>query len=166
MALQFNETILFKTHQHPIIPIIATLKGICFFGIPIGIATYFLSSFSVLITTSVVLVCSVGIAIYDHYLYSQSWFYVGNQKISLFVRTGIWSQWSSNIRYRNIHDLACSKNTMPSYFFGYGTLFARASGGDGDFTAPYIPKVGKVYSIVNTLMRYTDDERDAISTVE
>ena len=104
--------------------------------------------------------------IYHMYLHFNSWLLVGNQKVSLVVRNGIFSQWSSNIRYRNMNDIACSKHTAFSYFFGYGTLFARSSGADGDFQAAYIPKVGKIYAIMNTLCRYNDDERELIHTLE
>ena len=72
-----------------------------------------------------------------------------------------------NIRYRNIRDCAVSKNSMLGFFLKYGTLFVRASSGsDGDFLAHHVPKVGKVYALVNALSRYNDDERASIDTIE
>lgn len=71
-----------------------------------------------------------------------------------------------NIRYRNIRDSAISKNSMWGYFFKYGSLFIRSSAQDGDFRAHYVPKVGKIYALVNALSRYSDDERAKFSTIE
>jgi hypothetical protein len=92
---------------------------------------------------------------------------IGNQKITLSVRNGIFSQYAMNIRYRNIRDCAVSKNNIFGYLFKYGTIFVRASSGsDGDFHAEYVPKVGKVYALINALSRYTDDERSHFDTIE
>lgn len=92
---------------------------------------------------------------------------VGNQKITLSIRNGIFSQYAMSIRYRNIRDCAVSKNSMIGYFLKYGTLFVRASSGsDGDFQARYVPKVGKVYALINALSRYNDDDRASIDSIE
>ena len=71
-----------------------------------------------------------------------------------------------NIRYRNIRDSAVSKNSMWGYLFKYGSLFIRSSAAEGDFRAHYVPKVGKVYALVNALSRYSDDERASIDSIE
>ena len=71
-----------------------------------------------------------------------------------------------NIRYRNIRDSAVSKNSMWGYLFKYGSLFIRSSAQDGDFRAHYVPKVGKIYALVNALSRYSDDERAAFDSIE
>jgi hypothetical protein len=71
-----------------------------------------------------------------------------------------------NIRYRNIRDSAVSKNSMIGFFLKYGTLFIRSTSAEGDFIAKYVPKVGKIYALINALSRYTDDERSHIDTVE
>lgn len=92
---------------------------------------------------------------------------VGNQKITLSVRNGLFSQYAMNIRYRNIRDCAVSKNSLVGYLLKYGTLFVRASSGsDGDFQARHVPKVWKVYALINALSRYTDDERAQFDTIE
>jgi hypothetical protein len=71
-----------------------------------------------------------------------------------------------NIRYRNIRDSAVSKNTIWGYFFKYGSLFIRSSAADGDFRASYVPKVGKIYALINALSRYSDDERARFDSIE
>jgi hypothetical protein len=71
-----------------------------------------------------------------------------------------------NIRYRNIRDSAVSKNSLLGFLLKYGTLFIRSTSAEGDFTAKFVPKVGKVYALINALSRYTDDERSHIDTVE
>lgn len=71
-----------------------------------------------------------------------------------------------NVRYRNIRDCAVSKHSMWSFFFKYGTIFVRSSANEGDFHAEYVPKVGKVYALVNALSRYSDEERTHIDTIE
>ena len=91
---------------------------------------------------------------------------IGNQKITLSVRNGLWSQYAMNIRYRNIRDSAVSTNSMWGYLFKYGTLFVRSSAQDGDFRAHFVPKVGKVYALVNALSRYSDDERAHFDSIE
>lgn len=135
-------------------------------GIPLIIIIYFLSEFSLGWTLFFGLVITIGFIGYYYYLWSLSWLLIGNQKITLYVRDGIFSQYSMNIRYRNIRDSACSKNNIFSYLFKYGTFFARSSGAEGDFTAKFVPKVGKVYALVNALTRYSDDDRETIKTIE
>ncbi len=91
---------------------------------------------------------------------------VGNQKVTLAIRNGIWSQYAMSIRYRNIRDCAISKNSMWGYLFKYGSLFIRSSANEWDFRAYFVPRAGKIYAIVNTLSRYTDDERAGIDSIE
>jgi hypothetical protein len=55
---------------------------------------------------------------------------------------------------------------MIGFLLKYGTLFIRSTNAEGDFIAKYVPKVGKVYALINALSRYTDDERSHIDTVE
>lgn len=86
--------------------------------------------------------------------------------MTLSVRNGIFSQYAMNIRYRNIRDSAVSKNNLLGFLLKYGTLFMRSTNAEGDFVAKYVPKVGKVYALVNALSRYSDDERAQIETIE
>jgi uncharacterized membrane protein YdbT with pleckstrin-like domain len=162
----FEEKILYKTHQHWIIPVINSLKLIIIVAIPMAIVTYFLSGYSWALTSLVFIIISAILAAYDHYLWHHSWLMIGNQKVTLSIRNGLWSQYAMNIRYRNIRDLAVSKNSIWGYLFKYGSLFVRSSVAEGDFRAHYVPKVGKVYALINALSRYSDDERAGFSSIE
>lgn len=165
--IRFEEKVLYKSRQHWIVPTIQSLKMIVAIAFPVGLVTYFFSDFSWIWTTSAFLLVSFLAIAYDHYLWYHSWFMVGNQKLTLSVRNGIFSQYAMSIRYRNIRDCAVSKNSVIGYFLKYGTLFVRASSGsDGDFQARYVPKVGKVYALINALSRYNDDERSRFDTIE
>ena len=162
----FSEKILYKTHQHWIIPVINSLKLIIIVATPIAMMTYFFSGYSWGWTIFIGLLISGSLVAYDHYLWHHSWLMIGNQKITLSIRNGLWSQYAMNIRYRNIRDSAVSKNSMWGYLFKYGTLFVRSSAQDGDFRAHFVPKVGKVYALVNALSRYSDDERAHFDSIE
>lgn len=161
----FEEKILYKCHQHWIIPVINSFKLIIIVSIPLAIVTYFLS-YSWIITSLVFIAMSAILIAYDHYLWHHSWLMIGNQKITLSIRNGLWSQYAMNIRYRNIRDSAVSKNSIWGYIFKYGSLFVRSSVAEGDFRAHYVPKVGKIYALINALSRYSDDERAGINSIE
>ena len=161
----FEEKILYKTHQHWIIPAINSVKLIFLIALPISVFTYFLV-YSWLITSCVFLIISGIVIVYDHYLWEHSWLMIGNQKVTLSIRNWLWSQYAMNIRYRNIRDSAVSKNSVWWYFFKYVTLFIRSSANDGEFRASYVPKVGKIYALINALSRYSDDERAKFNTIE
>lgn len=108
----FEEKILYKTRQHWIIPLINSLKLILLIALPVAVASYFIFSYSWGISSLIFVIMSIALGAYDHYLWHHSWLMIGNQKITLLVRNGLWSQYAMNIRYRNIRDSAVSKNSM------------------------------------------------------
>lgn len=164
--IRFEEKILYKVHQHWMIPLIQSLKLCIIVILPITGAIYFGSNYSVLWTVIGCILVSGIVLGYEHYLWHHSWLMVGNQKVTLSVRNGLFSQYAMNIRYRNIRDCAVSKNNILGFIFKYGTLFIRSTSAEGDFTAYYVPKVGKVYALVNALSRYNDDERASMDSIE
>lgn len=164
--IRFEEKILYKARQHWIVPVIKSLKMIASWALPLAFVVYFLSSFSWTWTLTTFLVLGGVTSIYYYYLWAHSWLMIGNQKVTLSVRNGIFSQFAMNIRYRNIRDCAVSKSNVLSFIFKYGTLFIRSSGAEWDFEAKYVPKVWKIYALVNALSRYNDDERSEISSIE
>jgi hypothetical protein len=164
--IHFEEKILYKTHQHWIVPVLSTIKLLLLVALPTTIVVYFISQYSSLITGVYGLVVSLAIVFYDHYLWEHSWLLIGNQKVTLSVRNGIFSQFAMNIRYRNIRDSAVSKHSMLGFLLKYGTVFVRSSAAEGDFRAHYVPKVGKVYALINALSRYSDEERAHIDSIE
>ncbi len=95
---KFDEKILYKTHQHWIIPVIGSIKYIGLIALPLAIVTYFLMSYSLIWTFSVFLIVSAVVIAYDHYLWEHSWLFIGNQKVTLSVRNGIFSQFAMNVR--------------------------------------------------------------------
>jgi hypothetical protein len=164
--IRFEEKILYKTRQHWIIPLIASIKLLILIILPTTIIIWFMSDFSLAITGVWFFILSGSILWYEHYLWHHSWLLIGNQKVTLSIRNGIFSQYATNVRYRNIRDSAVSKNSMLGFFLKYGSLFIRSSAAEGDFTAKYVPKVGKIYALVNALSRYSDDERSHIDSIE
>lgn len=138
---KFEEAIIYKTHQHWIVFMLQILKLAVFVGIPVAIGALLFSDW---MYASLAFACVLAIVvIYEHYLHVKSGLFIGNQKITLFVRNGLFSQYAMSIRYNNIQDCACSKNSILGYWLGYGTFFARSiSGKDGEhFQANYVPKV-------------------------
>ncbi len=162
----FEEKILYKTRQHWIIPTVKSIKYFFLIVLPISLFTYFASSFSIVWVLIVGILILVSIVAYIYYLWFHSWLMIGNQKVTLTIRNGIFSQYAMNLRYRNIRDCAVSKNSMFWYIFKYGSLFLRSSWAEWDFEAQFVPKVWKIYALVNALSRYNDDDRMSIATIE
>jgi len=72
-----------------------------------------------------------------------------------------------SIHYKNIRDMAFSKNNIFHYMFGYGTFFARSSAwAVGDLEATHIPHIQRVYRAVNYLYNLSEDERKNISVLD
>jgi hypothetical protein len=163
---RFEEKILMRTRQHWIVLVIGSVKLVLYFALPLGFFAYLLSGWSFGWALWIFLIMTSLVILYDHYLWHHSWLLIGNQKITLSVRNGIFSQYAMNIRYRNIRDSAVSKKSIVGYLLKFWTLFVRSSTNEWDFQAHYVPKVGKVYAIVNALSRYTDDERSKIHSIE
>lgn len=125
--IHFEEKILYKTHQHWIVLFRAILQYGVLFSAILGIIVYFLSSYSVTWTSAMACMSLIGISFYQYYLWSHSWLLIGNQKITLSVRNGLFSQFAMNIRYRNIRDSAVSKHSILGFLLKYGTIFVRSS---------------------------------------
>lgn len=164
--MRFEEKILYKCRQHWIIPVVQSLKLLFIIIIPMTIIFWFITNYSFWMTLVWFIILCILILWYEHYLWHHSWLFIGNQKVTLSVRNGIFSQYAMNIRYRNIRDSAVSKNSMIGFFLKYWTLFIRSTNAEGDFTAKFVPKVGKVYALINALSRYSDDERAHIDSIE
>lgn len=162
---KFDEKILYKTNQHPIVPVIKSLQYTLGVFV-LSVVVYFVTSYSWAWTLSLAFFGIIVVSYYQYYLWRHSWLFVGNQKVTLSVRNGIFSQYAMNVRYRNIRDCAVSKHSMWSFLFKYGTVFIRSSANEWDFHADYVPKVGKVYALINALSRYTDEERADIENIE
>ncbi len=161
----FEEKILYRTRKHWIHPTLQCIKYIFYIAFPLALWVHFIW-YSWILTCAVFFILSMLTIAYDHYLWHNSWLLIGNQKITLSVRNGIFSQYAMNIRYRNIRDCAVSKNSMFQFFFKYWNIFIRSSANEWDFRAYFVPKVWKVYALINALSRYSDEERSAIDSIE
>jgi hypothetical protein len=123
----FDEKVLYKTRRHWIIPVVNSIKLILIFVVPSAVILYFFSGYHLPITCIYICIALLLVAWYDHYLWEHSWLIIGNQKITLSVRSGIFSQFAMNIRYRNIRDCAVTKKSIWSFLFKFGTIFIRSS---------------------------------------
>lgn len=164
--MRFEEKILYKCRQHWIIPAVQSIKLLILIILPTTIFLWFISNYSLWITIVWFFILCILILWYEHYLWHHSWLFIWNQKVTLSVRNGIFSQYAMNIRYRNIRDSAVSKNSLLGFLLKYGTLFIRSTNSEGDFIAKFVPKVGKIYALINALSRYSDDERAHIDSIE
>ncbi len=160
----FEEKILYKTRQHWIIPIVKSSHYILFI-LPILFLIYFLSTSWILIFYLFFSTSTLVIS-YKYYIWFHSWFFVGNQNITLSIRNGIFSQYAMNVRYSNIRDVVVSKHTICEFLFKYGTITIRSSPNEWDFHVNFIPKVGKIYALINALSHYSDEERYKIDSIE
>ena len=164
--MRFEEKILYKSRQHWIIPTIQSIKLLLLIIIPLTVFLWFITNYSLGMTIVWFCILCIFILGYEHYLWRHSWLFIWNQKVTLAVRNGLFSQYAMNIRYRNIRDSAVSKNSMIGFILKYGTLFIRSTNSEWDFIAKYVPKVGKIYALINALSRYSDDERANIDSIE
>ncbi len=164
--MRFEEKILYKCRQHWIIPAVQSIKLLLVIILPLSVLLWFITNYSLWMTIVWFFILCILIIGYEYYLWYHSWLFIWNQKVTLAVRNGIFSQYAMNIRYRNIRDSAVSKNSMIGFILKYGTLFIRSTNADWDFIAKYVPKVGKIYALINALSRYSDDERAHIDTIE
>ncbi len=164
--MRFEEKILYKCRQHWIIPATQSIKLLFIFIIPITILLWFITNYSLWMTLVGFIILCILILGYRYYLWYHSWLFIWNQKVTLSVRNGMFSQYAMNIRYRNIRDSAVSKNSMIGFLLKYGTLFIRSTNSEGDFIAKYVSKVGKIYALINALSRYSDNERAHIDSIE
>jgi hypothetical protein len=102
-----------------------------------------------------------------YFFWVKSYFIISNEKIIVKVRNGVFSKFHMSIHFKNIRDMAFSKNNVLHYLLNYGTIFARSSAGAmGDLEAKHIPKVEKVYKILNALHSMEESERKQISNLK
>lgn len=125
--VRFDEKILFKTRQHVITLVMKSLQYSFFLAIPFAIVVYFVSGYSWTWTIILLFLATLFIVLYRWYLWYHSWLLIGNQKVTLSVRNGIFSQYAMNVRYRNIRDCAVSKKSIFAFLLKYGTIFIRSS---------------------------------------
>ena len=103
----------------------------------------------------------------EYFFWKKSYFLITNEKIAIKVRNWFFSKYHMILFYKNIKDMAYSKNNFFHYMFDYGTFFARSSAwSEWDFIALYIPKVEEVYKIINFLYLLDEKERKNMTYLE
>jgi len=163
---KFHDTILYKIHQHKLILLSNFIMSYLKYGIISSVVFYFILQNNTFFLILVLIIIPIIIFFFHFFFWKKSYFIITNEKILIKVRNGIFSKFHMNIFYKNIRDMAYSKNNIFHYIFDYGTFFARSSAwADGDFEAKYIPKVEKIYKIINYLFLLDPKERQAITSL-
>ncbi|MDD3793228.1 MAG: PH domain-containing protein [Candidatus Gracilibacteria bacterium] len=161
-----KDIILLKKHQHKLILISNFLLSFIKIGVLSSIIFIYIFRGQILLQILSVLIIVILIFFIEYFFWYKSYFIVSNEKILIKVRNGLFSMYHMNIYYKNIRDMAYSKNNIFHYMFDYGTFFARSSAGaSGDFEAKYIPNVGEVYKIINGLFLMDDKQRQEVTSI-
>lgn len=162
----YTDTVLYKTHQHIMVPISKFLSVFLPYGTIIAVLA-FVFEWSTFLSLWLIIVWAFVIFAWYYFFWVKSYFIISNEKIIVKVRNGLFSKFHMSIHYKNIRDTAFSKNHVLHYLLGYGTFFARSSAGAvGDLEAKAIPHIEKVYKIVNFLHNISEEERRNIQTLE
>lgn len=131
---KYNDTVLYETRQHPIVLVFRFLRNFAIIGIPVFFVVYFVFSLGVLSASVTAIIIGVLSFLWTYFFWSKSYFIITNKKISIKVRNGIFSKFHVSLYYKNIKDIAYSKNNALHYLLDTGTFFARSSAGSvGDF---------------------------------
>jgi len=163
----FSDKIIFKTKQHKIVLFLNFIKLFFISVIIFNIIWYFLFDLGLVILISI----SIFIAILSfarvYFFWSKSYFLISNKKISQKVRNGIFSKFHMSIYFKNIKDIAYSKNNIMHYMFNYWTIFARSSAwATWDFEWPAIPDVEKIYKYINNIYLLSEEKREVLDSID
>ncbi len=163
----FNDKIIYKTHQHKIL----LIMWIIWIFLPIasiGWIIIYLTTKSYIYISIFVIIIFILIFLYKFFFWKTSYLLITNKKIVIRARNWLFSRFNMWIYFDNIQDIAYSKNNILHYFLNYGTFFARSSAWawNGDFEARHIPNISEVYKIVNNLYIMTPEQRNKLNSVD
>lgn len=113
----YNDTILYETRQHPIVLVFRFLRNFAIVGIPLFLVVYFVFFPGVLAASVTAVTIGVLSFLWTYFFWSKSYFIITNKKISIKVRNGIFSKFYVSLYYKNIKDIAYSKNNALHYLF-------------------------------------------------
>lgn len=165
-----NEKILIKIHQHPIVFIMKSSKGILFFVLPITLIISWIISllwwYFLLLFIWLFIIFSTLLIRY-HYFFRVSWyFFLTNFRISIDHRNGVFSKYQMSIFYENIKDIAYSKNNVLHFMLDCWTFFARSSPwSTWDFEATFIPDIESIYRYVWHIYSLPKEKRVTIHSL-
>lgn len=163
----YNDHILYKTHQHFIVVIVKFLFVFGFYSLAVFLLGKYMFSWGNTLFIVSLLIGAIVIFLWYYFFWSKSYFIISNEKIIVKVRNGLFSKFHMSIHYRNIRDTAFSKNHVLHYLLWYGTIFARSSAGAvWDLEARNIPNVEKVYKIINYLHNLSESERKVLTSLD
>ncbi len=164
---QFNDRVLFQTRQHKIVLLFKFFRIFWIFWIPVFIVLYFTISPWIFLSIILAAVLAFISFAWVFFFWSKSYFIVTNKKIAMKVRNWIFSKFHMNIYFKNIIDLAYSKNNFIHYVFDCGTFFARSSAWSSwDFEAYFIPEIEKIYKIVNNIYLLSEEKREVLNNID
>lgn len=165
--IESKENVLFKTHQHIIVPIVDICKWIIITSVPLSIITFFISEYSLSITLGVFLLPTIIISAYHLFFWNRWFFQITNQRLSINARNWFFSQYDISIYFKNIKDIAYSKNNILHYIFNYWTFFARSWWWiEGDFQVKHLPNIEKIYKYINYIYSLSEEDRKNINYIQ
>lgn len=163
---EFNDNILYKTHQHKIVLFFTFLRSFVLLWFPLFIISYLIFK-SVLITIITIIFLTIIIFLYYYFFWVTSYLLITNRKIIIRARSWIFSRYNMSIYYENIKDIAYSKNNVLHYFLNYWTFFARSSAwAQWDFEARNIPNISKIYKIINYIYILSPNQRETLTSLD
>ena len=163
----FNDKILFQTRQHKIILVFNFIKIFLFFWLPILILSYLIFRLWIIGILFSWVIISIIAFWWVYFFWSKSYFIISNKKLSIKVRNWLFSKFHMSIYFKNIKDIAYSKNNIFHYMFNYWTFFARSSAGaGGDFEWNALPDIEKIYKYVNNIYLLSEEKRELLDSID
>jgi len=163
----YNDKILFETRQHKIILVFNFIKAFLFFALPIFLVIYFLFSLELIWAIITILILSLISFGWIFFFWTKSYFIISNKKLSIKVRNWLFSKYHMSIYFKNIKDIAYSKNNILHYIFNYWTFFARSSAwASWDFEWTILPDVETIYKYVNNIYLLSEKNRELIDSID
>jgi len=162
----FNDKVLYKTHQHIIVLVFKVIYSNLLISFPIIIFICYFTELWNLVKIIISTLFIFSISFWHYFFWNKSYIIISNQKISMKVRNWLFSKYHMSIYFKNIKDIAYSKNHFLHYLFDYWTFFARSSAwANWDFLATNIPKIEELYKYVNNLYILSEEWRDLVKNL-
>ncbi len=164
---EFSDKVIYKTNQHIIVFIIKFIKFFFFFSIPISILVYLFSDYSIIWFYITLIITGLISWLLSYFFWSKWYFIITNEKIALKVRNWLFSKYHISIYFKNIKDIAYSKNHVLHYLLNYWTFFARSWWWvQWDFLATNLPDVETIYKYVSFVLWLSEKERKEMSFLD
>jgi len=164
---EFSDKIIYKTNQHFVVLVIRFLKWFFLFCLPISIAIFLIADYNLWVFFLTLIITWLIVFGLNYFFWNKWYFIITNEKIALKARNGLFSKYHISIYFRNIKDIAYSKNHLFHYLFNYGTFFARSWGWvQWDFLATDLPDIETIYKYVSFVLWLSEKERKDIAFMD